>query len=351
MKEEALNQFADLSLRLLLRLPLNGQGRSTSGSGWQWEPFLIFAKQNVILLRVSDRINSREGDFTAPDYFNKEVALEKERIKRTVNWIGEVGRICEKENIEYIFTKAFQHYPDMGHDVDLFVGEQGRRIDDILLDRYGGNLANQGFLNRMAGKTGYNLNGLPSPLEVHHGRLGHFGEHNLYPKIIMKNKTSMEISGFSTYIPSTEDQLILQVLQRIYGHLYIRISDMLKSIEIIRSKGLGWDYILKTTRRIGIDSGLSCYLTYVDQIHRTLYGTDLLPWEIQNKISRKGWGSVRLKDGYYRFPAFKVLSRVFLKKLMSDIGSRNWGSVVKLFLGPTVLIPLIIKKFGKFRIF
>jgi len=299
-----------------------------------WDRFREFARRNVILVRGHD-VLEREG-VPVEEGFAEAVAPERRRIERTVRFIAELGAMCGRHDIEFVFTKAFQHYPDMGHDVDLLVLDRSNRIDSLVGQSFKSVRGADSLINRVAGKTSWEVEGEPTPLEVHHGRLGHVGEHNVYPGILFRRRAQVQIAGITTCVPSPEDQLIVQVLQRIYAHLSLRVSDVVHTARLL-GHDMDWDYIVETTRQIGVFGGLCCYLRSVDEICQGL-GERAVRVETWRHLGQSGWGNIRLGRWHYRFPVVRVCGRLYGEKLARDLASADWASAGRLLLLPPLAV-------------
>ena len=328
------SQYADLCLRLLLDPQHGRYFGSGEDADVQWDVLLRLARANVVLIRIHERLE--QLGVPPSEAFADAVAQEGQRICSTIELIAKLGELCSQHGIQFMFTKAFQHYPDMGHDVDLFVLDRSPNIDRLVTESLGASPGKGSFVNKVAGKTSYEFPGYPSPVEIHHARMGHIGEHNIYPRIIIQNRKEVVIGGITTFVPSPEDQLIVQAMQRIYGHLTIRLSDVVRTVATIREAGLEWEYVVRTAKQIGILGGLRCYLSYIDQIHAALFDEPLLAPQVRNELAFDEGGKVQFRGGYYRFPILPVTGRLYARKLLVEVGSKNWESVGKLCLLPAV---------------
>jgi hypothetical protein len=283
-----------------------------------WDEFRRIAQDNVILVRSARAL--RKLGVPQPVAFAEADAQERHRVELTVECIAKISRVCLQEQVAFVFPKAFQHYPDMGHDIDLFLSDQAASIDTLLMRTLSASRTrgSSGLSHRIAGKTGYEISGYPSPVEIHHGRMGQIGEHTVYPALLVKNRQWVTVGGISTFVPSREDQLIFQALQRIYDHLSIRLSDVIHAVTILRAQ-LDWQYVIETSRLAGIFDGVCCYLTYVDQIHKAVFGSSVMPPEFRQAAGQHSWGSVRFINGVYRFPTGPVVARVYGAKFVAEL--------------------------------
>lgn len=295
-----------------------------------WDAFIPLARKNLLSIRFDEALKKKgikpSGNFSA--FVQKEHA-SAQIVKSLITTLSEK---CRKNDIEFVMTKAFQHYPDVGRDIDLFLSERNKDIDQTILESFKATSLSLDFGTWMGGKTAYDLAGCPYPLEIHHGRMGDLGEHNLFPSLFIKNRKEAEIDGIKTFVLAPEDQLLVQVIQRIYNHYSFRLSDVAKSFQLLK-ENLDWNYVFATARRIGVYGGLSCLLSYMDQIHESLFGKKIVPSEAERALS-SGWGKVEFKDGIYRFPTANVLSRVYSRRFFSQILARNWAGVGRLSLLP-----------------
>ena len=318
------------------------------------QALLKILKRNVVTLRAYDKIRQviPEG---LDDVFLIAVAQEQKRVAAAVELITRMGRVLDEHGVAYVFTKSFIHYPDMGHDIDLLVLDRSKYVDGLISRYLGGCCAKTSLTNRLAGKSPYFFKDYRMPLEIHHGRMGHLGEHADLPILMMQYRRSLSLGCGSFFVPGREDQLILCALQRMYGHLNMRISDLLCVFSLIKGGALDWDYILRTTRTMGIHDGMGCFLEYVNGDHQMIMGVDLakdLPRDIVSKDIRT---RVFAGEGYYSFPMISVVIRIYVKKILVDVARLRWKSLLRLLCVPFLMVitglrntvNVLLKKFGQ----
>jgi hypothetical protein len=191
---------------------------------------------------------------------------EANRVSLTLAAIAQLQDFCQRAGVEVVFPKALQHYPDMGHDIDLWTLERASSFDADLCREFGAIPARRGVFDRIAGKRGYELPGCPAPVEIHHEAIGHLGEHRRYLRLVIERRRWREVDGVAVSVPSPEDQLIVQALQRLFSHFSIRISDVLLTVSLVRDVELDWDYARSTSRRFGLSEALSIWLGLVSDL-------------------------------------------------------------------------------------
>ncbi len=348
MTSELTSSYADILLRLLIRPEKSISVNSDVWSNIQWDIFLQLVQKNVLSIRSFEQLTEMDVSVPHKGYLTA-VKDEKNRICRTVELIGKISELCTQNGIQFVFTKAFQHYPDMGHDVDLFVSDYSAKADAIIIKSFAAVPDKWSLCHWIAGKSGYETKEYPSPIEIHHGRIGLVGEHNIYPTLLMQNRKKITVNDITTFIPFREDQLIIQVIQRIYGHLHIRLSDVVHTVDLIREDGLGWDYIVRTSKQIGIFGGLRFYLTYINQIYKRLFANDLLSREVQTVVLKNGLVNIRFENWHYRFPVSSVLNKVYMEKFFSEVKYMNWESMWRLSILPPLAVLTILRNLAPRR--
>jgi hypothetical protein len=246
-----------------------------------------------------------------------------------------VSSVCTANGIDFLFPKAVQHWPDMGDDLDLLVLSRSFEVDRCITEGLQAVAVDRDLSKRIAGSTGYQIEGCP-PLDIQHGRLGAVGEHAGYPAELIRNRCRVIIDGMEVFAASPEDQMVLQGLQRVYGRLGIQLCDVIHTMVAIRRDSLDWDYIVHTAGRVGVLPGLSCYLSYVEQIYRFLYRQNLVPPAVRPALLLEGWGRVEFRGGQYRYPTLKVNARLYGRQLGTQLAAGNWEGAGRVCLIPVV---------------
>lgn len=312
--------------------------------GMDWILFQKIAKKNVVLIRCYDKITSLGIEIRNREFVDA-VAVERYRVQKTIELICVVAKICAGMGISYMYAKAFQHYPDMGGDIDLLIMDKTNKLDRIIVDKLGAVELPNTFFNRIAGKNDYKIEQYPTHLEIHHGRMGYVGEYARYPIAILERCKKLDCNGLDIIVPSNEDVFLIQVLQRMYSHFRIRISDVVRSVDLLSNHDLDWKYILKVAKSMGVYNGLCHYLAYVNHIHNDVFDQNIMPEEISNIFQCVNGDSVVFSNCYFRYPLVRVCGVIFLKKITSDICSGDLGSVGRLLLFPSIAA-LTVAKFS-----
>jgi hypothetical protein len=321
--------FASLVLRLLLdeEAPLCDIDLPA------WATLLRVAQRNAVLLRLAERLGRRRVPL--PAFFADAVAHEQRRIRAAIEVIQTISRACAANGIDFLLPKVAQHLPDMGDDVDLLVLSRDREVDRCITEALQVTAARSDLSSRLAGSATYGIAGAPT-LDIQHGRLGTVGEHTGFPADLVRHRRLVLVDGVEIFVASANDQLVLQGLQRVYGRLGIQLADVVYTMTSTQRDALDWDYIICTAHRVGVLAGLSCYLSYVEQIHRSLYHRDLLPAPVGAQLSGRGWGRVEFRGSQFRYPLLRVNGRLYIGQLGRQVAAGHWEAAGRLCLIPVV---------------
>lgn len=331
------NQYASIILRLLVDGTITPQEQSSV----VWGDLLQIAAQNGVLVRVVDQLETI--GLEPRHFFSAAVKEMRARNQRKLALIEHIGDRCNLANLEYIFPKALQTYPDMPGDIDLYVVATSIDVDRPLLKGLQARSLKRTLRNQIEGTANYIVSGCDSPLEIHHGRVGMVGEHRSYINQLIENAHPVIVEGQNFLMPSPEDQLILQALQRVVQRSYLRLSDVVTTITLISRNNLNWEYIVKTVKELNILYGLSCYLGFVEQIYREAFKNYLLPAGFLMPVGVE-MPRVEFKGGFYRFRRIQVGSVGLLNKFWSALIAENWAVATRLSLLPLLALTTAFRK-------
>lgn len=326
----------------ILRLLLDDSSRGEKPDEVSWEELLKVARQNVVLVRLSDKLHER--GVRLPEFFKEAVEGQRRLNREKFDLIKRINRSCVENKVAFLFAKAFHHYPDMGGDVDLFLLSKSASVDALVLTGLSAAPRKRNLIDHLASTVCYKVRGYETNLDIHHGRMWAYGEHNSFIVTLIENARRIAIEGSEFSMPSVEDLLIMQATQRVYGRSYIRLAPVLYTISSLRRDDLDWNYLLRTARRFNALLGLSCYLTYVNQIHRQVFGSELLPAAVRKSLADKDWGTIEFRNGAYRFHHLRVARKVYLNMLRGALISGNFKSLSRLCAAPFVAASVVLRK-------
>jgi len=286
-----------------------------------------FNDQLIIKNLLSQRISAdkAENPCTELRAHNSERVIKFERL------ITSIAEYCNELDIQYYLPKAFQHYPDMGNDIDLFINI-GTKERKNFIKHFELTADETSFLNIISGKNAY-LYKDEIPLETHQ-YAGHFGEfkaltQEFYGDLILEN---------GVYQLSDEFKFINQIIQRFFGHFTIRLSDIIYSINLL-NKGIDLEFVRTKSLEHGLETALDEYLVfifqnfsgYVSRHYQSIDSHDM-------RLTR-----VVISDEHFVIPKRFAL-RLYCHKFFSDLAHLRIYSSMKMFAAPVMGAVLIFRK-------
>lgn len=257
----------------------------------------------------------------------------RQRVAEFEQFIKNIADYCHDNGICYYFPKAYQHYPDMGHDVDLFLDARGGTLKDFI-HHFQLKKDKTSFLNKVAGKRPYLFNNT-IPLEIHRF-VGHFGEFKQLTKSYYNNLVLEK--GVNQLC--NEHKLLNQIVQRFYGHFTIRLSDIVYTINLL-NKGVNLGVIKAEASRYGLKKALDEYLGFIfSNFESHIKSNDY------SEYKNKKFGYIYLSKEMFVIEKFFVL-KLFVIKSLSDLTNFRVFSLTRLAMAPLVLIAIIFRRIFK----
>lgn len=265
-------------------------------------------------------------------------AVVPPRVGATVAMAARLQQFCDERGVPVVFPKALQHYPDMGHDIDLWTLAPAAALAGDLRAELGATVAPAGTFGRLAGKRSYSIPGSPAPLEVHHGGVGHLGEHRELLADVLARRRSRLVDGLLLKVPSDEDQLIVQALQRMLGHFSVRASDLSLTAALV-SRPLDWKHVERTAARSGLSPALGLWLAICADLWTAATGKSLpapaLALAAPTRVILVARGHV------WRMHVPGLAARLYGGMAVDAIRRRRWHT-----LGRIAALPAAIAAFG-----
>ena len=298
-----------------------------------WDDAVAVLERNAVLVRVADGLQALSRSL--PPAVAAAATRARTRGQRVLHLMRRAADACERHGIPHVFPKGLPHFPDVGGDVDLLVPVP-TNVDPLIVDGLGATLQGPGFSHAVSGSRVYQLAGQPDALDldIHHSRVGRLGEHPELATRLVENRRSVFVADVAWWVPTPEDALVLQGLDRVAGRRSFRIADVVSTVAALQG-GLDWDVVLRTASATDVLPGLSCYLSYVSQIHREALGRELVlpPLGVPRAAS---WGRAEFTRGAFHFPAVRVNGELYARAFGSAVARGRW-----LGAGRLLLLPLI----------
>jgi hypothetical protein len=269
------------------------------------------AQRNTIVVRLAQQLRDRLGS-TGP--LSLAAEREERRVASALSTIETISKRLNSAGVPFVLTKAFQHLPDMGHDIDVLVGADADTTLHALRTSLDLTETRGTVAHRFAGKREYTISGSPTSIEIHYGRLGHVGEHEPLASEALKTRERVARPGSDAWQLSPAVQVLLSVLQRLYGHMTFRVSDVLAGERLINQPSLDWNYIERQAALAGITSGLHRFRAYcAGDVH-----------------------ALAVEDGVYAVPRGAVVAPLFAGTFFTLAGAGRWRQAGRIALIPPI---------------
>lgn len=313
-----------------------GTDRLSTCSPSEWDAVVRVAVKNAVIQRLG--VALADWGVSASPLLDAMVRHDRRRTERQKVLIAEIAERFAARNLTVVFIKAFQHDPDMGHDIDVLGSDGSQEIENVLTRDFGAHPARGSLVSKAAGKGTWTLGADGTPVEVRVGRLGHFGEERFLASEIVRRRRQREIKSVLVNTSCPETTLALQVLQRMYGHRHFRLGDIVDGARWLSDPEMDWQYVTWLATRIGIASGLHLYEVCVCRI---LQDAAIEP--LPDRCGRYRLGA--RSPSRLTFPKCSVhrvslsaVSMLYMEKLLTAIRNGDWYGVARLSLVPALAV-------------
>ena len=278
-----------------------------------WAALRRVADAGRVIVRLADRF-ARRGE-TVPPAFGAAAVRARSRTERLVTLIAHVGDACRRHGVPHAFLKVVERYPDSGRDLDLLLAPRAVDVDRLLLRDLPVAPEPRGWRGRLTGAATYRVAG-DLVLDVHHGRLGQFGEHAAYALGLLQRVRTVALPGTVCLAPPEEDHLLLLAMTQVYTRPAFRLADVYWTLATLRERLFAWDALVPTARAIGVLPALLSYVEHVDEVHRRLF-SDAPP---------------------LRFPRPRQTGRLYFRQVRHRLATHDWAGAARLSCAPVVAL-------------
>ena len=329
---------------LVVRLLLEDTPPRAAVAALDWSTLLQVTERSSTLIRAVERLTALGEQ--APAFVAAAVERERRRVREAFDLARRIADVCDARGIPALFPKVFQHYPDLGDDLDLLVVSPSRRVDAVILEGLRAARRPGDWGSRIAGSVTYQVEGCSTPLDIQHGRLGVAGEESAFPAILWSERRRVVVAGVDAFTASPEHLLVLHGVQRVYGRLGIDLADVAAAATLIR-RPLNWTAVLHTAAQLGVLPGLGAFLGYVEQIHGRLFGRWLLPPGLRSQLRLEPWGGIAFHNGAYRHPMIRVNGALYGRRLVTALATRRWATALRVCLIPLIGLERALRHFRR----
>ena len=302
-----------------------------------FDALVVLANSNHVIIRAVGIIRSILADARDAEraaWADEALTKEHTRISRAIESLHAICATLRADGLDVTVMKSLDHWPDLGSDLDLFSSSSPQAICTTMTRRFGAQIAQRSWGDRLACKWNFDIPGLPESVEVHIGRLGQTGEQMVLASRLPGRSRSVQIEGQTFRVPSASDRLMISTLQRMYRHFYFRLCDVVDSATLVMSGDLDFENLQSSAREAGIWEGVATYLMIVSDYVRQYRGTDLdLPLFVMDS-ARFGGELIYFARDFLRVPILPQSAGLYRTQLTGLLRKRELHSSARLGLLP-----------------
>jgi hypothetical protein len=311
----------------------------------EFDDLVALAHLNHVVIRgmqVFASIAEAAGDFLRANWANSALAAEEARITKALTFLPDICRAFTDRAHDVCIIKSLDHWPDLGSDLDLYTDAPPESVRDLMKQRFGGELVQRSWGDRLACKWNFSIPGLPELIEIHVRRLGQTGEQVAIASSLMKRTRTITIGGQTFRVASKSDRLLISTLQRMYRHFYFRLCDIVDSASLVEEDGVDFDDLRVSATRAGIWEGTATYLAIVsDYVKRYRgWGLDLPDSVLQ--AARFGGDAVYYGKGFIRVPIMPQSAKLYGSQLVGILRKRELHNGARLSLLPWLATAAVV---------
>jgi hypothetical protein len=301
--------------------------------------FLRFAQLQRVYLRTLQLLEKWcQADSGAPRFegFEEMQRVEQKQIDAALMTLSKIVQGLELTGHTPIVIKTLDHWPDIGSDLDLFIGATEADTVRVMRSELQAEVQPQSWGDRLAHKWNFKIPGLPQLVEIHVGCLGQTGEHDALPKQLQETSVTRDVGSYRFHVPALEEQVALATLQRMYRHFYIRLTDLVNLTGLVRSGRLDFTRLRTSSERWLIWPGVATLLKITsDYNERVGVGPLSLP-EFVVRSARFGAEVTYVGKQFLRVPMMPQGSQLFLQQLIGTGAAHRFRAAARLSLLPAL---------------
>ena len=218
-------RLAASALRLLLDHPLLDLDEL------DWADMTRLAERGGVVVRLADAVRRRSEDL--PAGLAESAARGCARTQQAVALIDQLSNACKRLGLAHAFLKTVERYPDSGPDIDLLIAAASPALDAAILEHLPAIPCRRPLRHRLTGSRTYRA-AFGLVIDVHHGRLGVFGEQARYARIVLSRARPAALGATMCLAPSPEDNLLLIATQQAYTRPALRIANVYAAITALQ---------------------------------------------------------------------------------------------------------------------
>lgn len=302
-----------------------------------FDNLLTLAQSNHVIVRGLEAFLEcarQAQDAERMEWAHAALADERARIGVATHFLHEICSAFQEANLNVMVIKSLDHWPDLGSDLDLFTNASAEEVIQLMRKRFGAEIAQRSWGDRLASKWNFLVPGLPEAVEIHVGRLGQTGEQFAFASSLLARSMQVIRGGYTFRVPCPSDRIIISTLQRMYRHFYFRLCDVMDTAAIVDAVAVDFDDLLASAQAAGIWEGVATYLVIVSDYVKSYRGTNLELPPFVTAAARFGGSEIYYGKGFLRVPILPQSARLYGSQLAGVLGRGQLDTGARLSLLP-----------------
>ena len=280
---------------------------------WGWDRFTRVLWENRISLRTAYAFQHRLPS-VAPERWKSLIEAEEKRQKKMLDYMQ---LLSERLELEFMFIKTVDNFPDFGHDVDLLTRESGKRVHEEFLKK-GFSRGDQTLAERISDKMNFTIDN-SCPAEAHCARIGEFGEHREFTQYLLDHRVPVQLGGLEVWGATYPARVLLLVAQRLYRHFTLRTCDVLNAVSWFRAGAVTVSELYELASRFGFLPGARWFVRFLNEVEESCGGEPVVEAERRSDV-------LCCDRNLFRFSRVRFVPLMVGGKLLWSLSRLKWSS-------------------------
>ena len=302
----------------------------------RFRTLLSLSQSHHVIMRamvVLNEIFENAGD-SRQEWAAAAIAEERVRIHRATSFLQTIVEVLTSAGCKVTVMKSLDHWPDLGSDLDLYTNADSREVIKVMAGQLEASVAPRSWGDRLANKWNFMVPGLPELVEIHMGRLGQTGELDGFAAALPARAALSSIPDCPVPVTSAEDRLIICTLQRMYRHFYIRLCDIVDTVQLLESRAVDYAALHSTAEENGVWAGVATFLAIVSDLAERWRGRAVEMPSWVRAEAQFGGDQITFSRGFLRVPILPHALRLYASQWAALITRRKFKNTARLSLLP-----------------
>lgn len=274
-----------------------------------------------------------EGNSQSAEWVDDAIEKERGRIENALSFLEPICSALQEVG-KVVVIKSLDHWPDLGSDLDLYADAEAGDVVAIMRRRFKAELAERSWGDRLANKWNFVVPGLPELVEVHVGRLGQTGEQIAVAQSLVARSRPTQLASHAFQVPAPEERLVINTLQRMYRHFYIRLCDIVDNARLVEAGAVDYRYLRSLAQSAGLWDGLATYLVIISDYVKLYRGEGVPLPDLVRSAARFGGEAIVFKRNFLRIPLLPHSAKLYASELTRLLLNGEIRNTLRLSLLP-----------------